>query len=62
MAATSPARTPWATAWRSNGVRVVRGDGMLLHQAVQQVRLMTGREAPVAAMSQALEQALGDGR
>jgi shikimate dehydrogenase len=31
---------------------------MLLHQAAEQVRLMTGRPGPVAAMSAALEAAL----
>lgn len=35
-------------------VDVVRGTGMLLHQAVRQVELMTGRTAPVQAMAQAL--------
>lgn len=54
--------TPWAAAWRAGGVRVTRGDGMLLHQAVRQVRLMTGREAPVEAMAAALDAALEDGR
>ncbi|MCK0114260.1 shikimate dehydrogenase [Ornithinimicrobium sp. F0845] len=51
--------TPWAMHWRVGDVRVTRGDGMLLHQAVQQVRLMTGREAPVEAMSAALAASLG---
>ncbi|NLG20991.1 MAG: shikimate dehydrogenase [Actinomycetales bacterium] len=51
--------TPWAADWRVSGVHVTRGDGMLLHQAVRQVRLMTGREAPVEAMSAALAAAVG---
>jgi shikimate dehydrogenase len=31
---------------------------MLLHQAAEQVRLMTGREAPMAAMDAALDRVL----
>ena len=34
------------------------GERMLLHQAVEQVRLMTGRPGPVAAMAAALDAAL----
>ena len=54
--------TPWAQAWTSQGVNVTRGDGMLLHQAVRQVALMTGAQAPVAAMATALATALGADR
>lgn len=54
--------TPWAAAWAAQGRSVTRGDGMLLHQAVRQVRLMTGREAPVEAMAAALAAALGSDR
>lgn len=50
--------TPWAAQWQSEGVTVARGDRMLLHQAVAQVQLMTGRNAPVALMGQALSTAL----
>ena len=35
-------------------VTVVRGTGMLLHQAARQIELMTGRAAPVEAMAGAL--------
>jgi shikimate dehydrogenase len=35
---------------------VVGGTLMLLHQAALQVRLMTGRPAPVAAMRAALQE------
>lgn len=52
---------PWpsslaAAVARATGdrVTVVRGTGMLLHQAARQVELMTGREAPVSAMAAAL--------
>lgn len=51
--------TPWARDWAARGVDVTRGDRMLLHQAVRQVELMTGRPAPVAAMTQALAGAVG---
>jgi shikimate dehydrogenase len=46
---------PWPTplAARCRGV-VVSGAAMLLHQAAEQVRLMTGRPAPLDAMRQAL--------
>lgn len=50
--------TPWAAAWKAQGVDVVRGDTMLLHQAVRQVELMTGHVAPVAAMAAALGRAV----
>jgi shikimate dehydrogenase len=46
---------PWPTALAAacRGV-VVGGAAMLLHQAADQVRLMTGRAAPLEAMRQAL--------
>jgi shikimate dehydrogenase len=47
-----PWPTPLAAAWGSGSV--ASGRDMLLWQAVQQVRLMTGREPSVAAMSAAL--------
>ncbi len=50
---------PWPTvlarAWRGP---VVSGAAMLLHQAARQVELMTGQEAPLAAMRAALDPAL----
>lgn len=52
--------TPWATLWQEQGVAVSRGEQMLLHQAVRQVQLMTGQDAPVAAMAAALAEALGE--
>lgn len=42
--------TPMARAFLERGAPVVSGFEMLLHQAVEQVRLMTGLDAPVAAM------------
>lgn len=41
---------------------VVRGTTMLLHQAVRQVELMTGRTPPVDAMAAALAETLAEGR
>jgi shikimate dehydrogenase len=47
-----PWPTPLAASWGSG--RVASGRDMLLWQAVQQVRLMTGREPDVAVMAAAL--------
>ncbi|WP_345604268.1 shikimate dehydrogenase [Pseudonocardia adelaidensis] len=53
---------PWPTAFAAAagaaGARVVSGLEMLLHQAVAQVELMTGRTPPVAAMRDALDAAV----
>lgn len=51
-AAYHPWPTPLARAWHTN--RIARGRDMLLWQAVQQVRLMTGMTPPVDAMRGAL--------
>jgi shikimate dehydrogenase len=52
---------PWptalATAWSARGGAVASGLDLLLHQAVRQVRLMTGREPPVDLMRAALHAA-----
>ncbi|MFC8598882.1 shikimate dehydrogenase [Isoptericola sp. NPDC057191] len=53
-----PRPTALAMAWAAAGGTVVGGERMLLHQAVEQVRLMTGRPAPVGAMDVALAGAL----
>lgn len=50
--------TPLSSAWRDRGGTVAPGYDMLLHQAAEQVRLMTGRPAPLAQMRQALYEAL----
>lgn len=55
---------PWptalASAWSTRGGPVVGGLDLLVHQAVLQVELMTGRApAPLAVMREAGEQALG---
>lgn len=47
-----PWPTPLASTWGGSGI--ASGRDMLLWQAVEQVRLMTGREPAVAAMSAAL--------
>ena len=53
---------PWPTelAAACRGV-VISGAAMLLHQAAEQVRLMTGRPAPLEAMRQALDGRPGAG-
>lgn len=50
----TPWPTPLVTAWRSFGGQVVGGLSMLMWQAAEQVRIMTGRPAPVDAMRRAL--------
>lgn len=54
-----PRRTALGAAWEALGGASVPGERMLLHQAADQVRLMTGRPAPLAAMDAALGCALG---
>ncbi|WP_405628889.1 shikimate dehydrogenase [Streptomyces sp. NBC_01174] len=53
---------PWPTAlaarWSAAGGAVVGGLDLLIHQAVLQVEQMTGRDAPLAVMRAAGEQAL----
>jgi shikimate dehydrogenase len=56
---------PWPTgaarAWQERGGAAVGGFGMLLHQAVAQVRAMTGGEPDVEAMRRAGLAALAQG-
>ena len=54
----SPWPTPLAAAAEAAGSIVVGGLAVLVHQAARQVELMTGREAPLAAMREAGEKAL----
>lgn len=54
-----PRPTALSVAWADAGGTVVGGERMLLHQAVEQVRLMTGRTAPLAVMDAALATAIG---
>lgn len=53
----SPWPTPLAEAALRGGGKVISGALMLLHQAAAQVSLMTGQDAPVAAMRAALADA-----
>ena len=53
-----PRPTALSVAWAAAGGAVVGGEQMLLHQAAEQVRLMTGHPAPLAAMAAALEDKL----
>ncbi|HYJ75008.1 MAG TPA: shikimate dehydrogenase [Kineosporiaceae bacterium] len=46
--------TPLARSAAAAGCTVVSGTAMLLHQAVEQVRLMTGQEPPLDALRAAL--------
>lgn len=55
-----PWPTPLSTRWRSAGGAVATGADLLLGQAIDQVTLMTGREAPVEAMRAALLTALDE--
>jgi shikimate dehydrogenase len=54
-----PRPTALQSAWSALGADAVGGERMLLHQAAEQVRLMTGRPAPLGAMDEALRAALG---
>ena len=54
----APWPTPFAAGAATGGCRVVSGLIVLLHQAVAQVELMTGRTAPVDRMRAALEAAV----
>ena len=50
----SPLETPLVRTWRDHGAPVAHGLEMLLHQAVLQVRLMTGRDPDIAWMRRAM--------
>lgn len=54
-----PLPTALSLAWERAGGVVAGGERMLLHQAAEQVRLMTGRVAPIGAMERALIEHLG---
>ena len=49
-----PWPTPLAAAWAAAGGRVLGGLDLLVHQAVLQVELMTGRSVPVSVLRAAL--------
>ncbi|WP_144276170.1 shikimate dehydrogenase [Demequina sp. NBRC 110053] len=49
-----PLVTPLGAAWREAGGTFVPGTRMLLHQAAEQVRLMTGRPVPIDVLDTAL--------
>jgi len=50
-----PRPTALAVVWARAGGLVVSGEQMLLHQAAEQLRLMTGLVPPVDAMRAALQ-------
>jgi shikimate dehydrogenase len=58
----APWPTPAAAAWRAAGGLVVGGIELLIEQAAEQVRLMTGAEPPVDAMRAAGHRAVGADR
>ncbi|WP_234996501.1 shikimate dehydrogenase [Demequina sp. NBRC 110054] len=51
-----PLVTPLAESWLAGGGTFVGGQRMLLHQAAEQVRLMTGRTVQIRTLSDALAQ------
>jgi len=55
-----PWPTPLASRWRDAGGAVATGADLLLGQAIDQVHLMTGRDAPVDVMRAALLGALDE--
>jgi len=54
----SPLVTPLSARWAELGGVRVGGERMLLHQAAEQVRLMTGKPAPIDAMLRELNAVL----
>jgi shikimate dehydrogenase len=54
----SPWPTPLAAAWERGGGQVIGGLELLVEQAAEQVRLMTGQQAPVESMRAAGQAAL----
>jgi len=49
-----PLVTPLAIAWEREGGSAIGGLRMLMHQAAEQIRLMTGHPAPIKEMEAAL--------
>ncbi len=54
----SPLHTRLLSAWGQAGGQGISGTRMLLHQAAEQVRLMTGLPAPTTVMDEAMGRAL----
>jgi shikimate dehydrogenase len=55
-----PIHTRLLRSARAAGAKTVHGGRMLLHQASRQFELYTGRPAPEAVMSEAIERAISD--
>lgn len=55
----APRLTGLVRAWQGAGASIAWGTEMLLHQAAEQVRLMTGRIPDIEAMRTSLHRALG---
>ncbi len=56
-----PSPTALVQAWRRLGGTAAGGERMLVHQAAEQVRLMTGLPAPITVMNEALASAMSAG-
>jgi shikimate dehydrogenase len=52
-----PERTRLLRDAEARGARTVPGKWMLVHQAAEQLRLWTGREAPLEVMAEAFDRA-----
>ena len=52
-----PLRTRLLRDAEARGARTLSGKWMLVHQAAEQIRLFTGREAPLAALAEAFDAA-----
>lgn len=50
-----PRETAFVQTARAHGFLALTGDGMMLHQAIEAFRLLTGQDAPVFAMEKALQ-------
>ena len=57
----APGGTPFLKAAAERGARVVKGDGMLVHQAAHAFRLWTGAEPPLPEMAAAMAAAIAAG-
>ncbi|QWW20494.1 shikimate dehydrogenase [Schaalia sp. 19OD2882] len=55
----SPRETALLRAWKSHGGAFSHGLDMLTHQALMQVKLMTGRDADPTVMRESLDEAVG---
>ncbi len=57
----SPIHTEFLSRAREKGLKIITGDGMLLHQGTKAFELWTGHDAPVDVMRRALNDLLNSG-